>query len=126
MVLSSSPNCPHLSPSVRSPRHQTPYENYSPFKIIVSHAHPEPENGCYERQPSWSGPHGYGCRHRLDAAPFSLWDEAQHDFRLPSQWETDWINTGYNPTKIGFQWYVLLLLRTNLAEKDYRTKLTKR
>ncbi|KAL9099006.1 MAG: hypothetical protein Q9163_005432 [Psora crenata] len=108
-VLSNSPNRPRLSPSIRALRHQTPYENYSPSKIVVSHAHPDPESGSYERQPNWSGPHGYGCRHRLDDAPFSLWDEALHDFRLPSRWETDWIKTRYSPTKIGFQWPIIVL-----------------
>ncbi|KAL8859232.1 MAG: hypothetical protein Q9178_004170 [Gyalolechia marmorata] len=97
-------NRPRLCPSIRALRHQTPYQNYSPSRITVSDAHPEPESGSYERQPNWSGPRGYGCRHRLDDAPFSLWDEALHDFRHPSDWETDWIRTRYNPTKIGIQW----------------------
>ncbi|KAL8918001.1 MAG: hypothetical protein Q9172_005592 [Xanthocarpia lactea] len=102
-------NRPRLSPSIRALRNQTPYENYSPSKIIVSQAHPAPESGSYERQPNWSGPRGYGCRHRLDDAPFSLWDEALHDFRHPSDWETDWITTRYNPTKIGFQWPTIVI-----------------
>ena len=108
-VLGDSPNRPRLSPSVRALRHQTPYQNYSPSKITVSHANPEPESGFYERQSNWSGPRGYGCRHRLDDAPFSLWDEALHDFRLPSHLETDWIRTHYSPTNIGFQWPIIVL-----------------
>lgn len=108
-VLGNSPNRPRLSPSVRALRHQKPYENYSPSKIVVSHAHPEPESGSYERQPNWSGPHGYGCRHRSDDAPFSLWDEALHDFRLPSRWETEWIRTRYSTTNLAFQWPIIVL-----------------
>ena len=108
-VLGDSPNRPRLSPTVRTLRHGIPYQNYSPSRIIVSHAHPEPENGSYERLSNWSGPRGYGCRHRLDDAPFSLWDEALHHFRLPSPSETDWISTRYSPTKIGFQWPIIVL-----------------
>ncbi|KAI4212427.1 MAG: hypothetical protein LQ351_004859 [Letrouitia transgressa] len=113
-VLSNSPNRPRLSPSVRALRHQMPYQNYSPPKIIVSQAAPEPENGSYERQPNWSGPHGYGCRHRLDDAPFSLWDEERHDFRYPSSQEEDWIGNRYGPATISFQWPIIILATANI------------
>ena len=64
---------------------------------------------------NWSGPRGYGCRHRSDDAPFSLWDEALHDLRLPSRGETDWIRTRYSPANIGFQWPITVLETATLS-----------
>lgn len=62
-----------------------------------------------ERVPNWSRSRGYGCRHRLDIAPFSLWNEEAQRFRLADEWEVDWIQTAYHAEQIGFQWPTIVI-----------------
>ena len=59
--------------------------------------------------PNWSGSRGYGCRHRLDTAPFSLWNEDSQAFRLADKWEVGWIKRTYHATQIGFQWPMIVI-----------------
>lgn len=58
---------------------------------------------------SWTGPRGYGARHVLDDAPFSLWDEGVHDFRLPTFEEESWLVSRYKAVSIGFQLPIIVI-----------------
>jgi hypothetical protein len=108
MEMLSSPSPIHfrLSPKVAGLRQRLPYCNY-PSSIVVSHAHPEPAT----RVPAsnWTGPRGYGARHWLDEAPFSLWDSEKNDFRLPTAVEENWLITRYNATAIDFQFPIMVI-----------------
>ena len=108
MLLSStlsqpSPGSTRLSPHVAAIRRNHPYTNY-PTSI---YAHPERHEG--RSRTNWTGPHGYGARHKLDDAPFSLWDEERTDFRLPTDLETKWLMTKFQPTGILFQWPIMVI-----------------
>jgi hypothetical protein len=83
-----------------------PYHNY-PSSVVVSHAHPEP--ATHVPVSKWTGPRGYGGRHWLDIAPFSLWDLEKNDFRLPTALEVSWLITHYNPTAIDFQFPIMVI-----------------
>ena len=106
MLSSSSPIRFRLSPEVAGLRQRLPYHNY-PSSIIVSHEHPEPATQVPAG--NWTGPRGYGGRHLLDEAPFSLWDSAKNDFRLPTAFEKNWLITRYNATAIGFQFPIMVI-----------------
>ena len=101
-----SPGSTRLSPHVAAIRRNHPYTNYPP-SITVSHAHPERDEGL--SRTNWTGPHGYGARHKLDDAPFSLWDEEKADFRLPTDLETKWLITKFQTTGILFQWPIMVI-----------------
>ena len=95
---------PRLSPHVAAIRRSQPYTNY-PSSIIVSHAHPEKGPS----QTNWTGPRGYGARHYLDDAPFSLWDSEKTDFRIPTDLERNWLTMKFQPTGIFFQWPIMVI-----------------
>jgi len=87
-------------------RKRLPYHNY-PSSVVVSHAHPEPATHIPINK--WTGPRGYGGRHWLDEAPFSLWDLEKNDFRLPTTLEVNWLITRYSPTAIDFQFPIMVI-----------------
>jgi hypothetical protein len=109
MLSISSPGHSRLAPDVPALRQRMPYFNYGPS--VLSHAHPAPE--VHSPTSNWAGPRGYGGRHRLDEAPFSLWDEDKHDFRLPTSSETTWLVTQYKASAIDFQFPVMVIETTD-------------
>ena len=106
MLPSSSLIRFQLSPEVAGLQQRLPYRNY-PSSITVSHAHPKP--ATHVPANNWTGPRGYGARHWLDEAPFSLWDSEKTDFRLPNAFEKNWLITRYNATAIGFQFPIIVI-----------------
>jgi hypothetical protein len=82
-----------------------PYLNYRP--AALSHAHPVPD--VHSPTSNWTGPRGYGGRHKLDKAPFSLWDEAKNDFRLPTDSESAWLVAEYKASAIEFQFPIMVI-----------------
>ena len=115
-MLSSSPvthSCPgsaRLSPQLVALRRSLPYSNYAP-SIIVSHAHPEKLDS--PSHANWTGPRGYGAKHRLDQAPFSLWDEEKADFRYPTDLERQWLISRFDPAGIHFQFPIVVIETDN-------------
>jgi hypothetical protein len=108
MLSYSSPTHVRLSPKATCLRKHLPYHNY-PSSVVVSHAHPEPATHVHVPVSKWTGPRGYGGRHWLDKAPFSLWDSEKNDFRLPTDLEVSWLITHYNPTAIDFQFPIIVI-----------------
>ena len=122
-MLSSNPVRSHPSPAPvrRSPqvtglRRSHPYSNHSSTKkqppahspsTSQSHAHPPTTYGP-PPEPEWCGPRGYGLRHRLDDAPFSLWDETTGDFRNPTREEFMWFNDKFHAKTISVKRKVFL------------------
>ena len=86
-MLSSSPSIPsspssaRRSPELAALRRSKPYSDYAAPILRL----PVQSEGSDTTSPvaGWTGPQGYGARHRLDLAPFSLWDDEKGDFRLP-------------------------------------------
>ena len=105
MLSNSSPSHLRLSLEVPALRQKMPYLNYGP--AALSHAHPAPD--VHTPTSNWTGPRGYGGRHRLDEAPFSLWDEAKNDFRLPTSSESAWLVTRYKASAIEFQFPIMVI-----------------
>ncbi|MCJ1240729.1 hypothetical protein MMC14_008733 [Varicellaria rhodocarpa] len=68
--------------------------------------HAQPDSAT---QNHWSGFRSYGGRHKHDEAPFSLWDEDDKDFRLPTTLESKWLETRYHATAIDFQFPVIVI-----------------
>ena len=109
MVSTTSPIHPRLSPEVSALRQKMPYLNYGSFARL-SHAHPEWDDSLPQPQTqTWTGPRGYGRRHRLDQAPFSLWEESTGSFRLPTHWEREWLISTYQATQIAFQYPIMVI-----------------
>ena len=81
-----------------------PYANYE--NPIVSHGHPE--RGLEESK-NWSGPRGYGARHRLDLAPFTLWDTDTKTFRVPTKIEFNWIINNFSATAVALYLPMLII-----------------
>ncbi|KAL8774493.1 MAG: hypothetical protein Q9209_000866 [Squamulea sp. 1 TL-2023] len=61
------------------------------------------------KQSGWSGPLGYGARHQLDDAPFSLWNDVEREFHCGSRSEAHWLLERYHATSISFQFPDLLV-----------------
>ncbi|KAL8723025.1 MAG: hypothetical protein Q9181_007366 [Wetmoreana brouardii] len=104
-TTSTSPSHKRLTPEVPHLRSLRPYVDYE-APIITSHAHPEP---AFEMLKNWSGPQGYGARHRFDSAPFTLWDAYAKDFRQPTDIESRWIITKFRATAVVFQLPMLII-----------------
>jgi len=86
-----------------------------------SHAHPTQSNQANTPQPAmsnspqqptkgmWHRNNGYGSRHTLDDAPFSLWEPEIHDFRSPSHLETQWIINRFHATAVTYSWPEMII-----------------
>ncbi|KAI2731885.1 hypothetical protein CBS147332_1024 [Penicillium roqueforti] len=67
----------------------------------VSHAHPEPRR--------WQNPGGWGPRHMNDTAPFTLWDDTDRKYRLPTKEEFQWISKKFGDGKISLSgWFICI------------------
>ncbi len=106
MLSSSSPGHLRLAHKVPALRQSMPYYNYL-SSITVPHAYPDPE--VHSPRNNWTGPRGYGGRHKLDEAPFSLWDDAKGDFRQPTTSEKSWLVTRYKASTINFQFPMIVI-----------------
>lgn len=113
MLSKLSPGHSRFSQEVLASRRRIPYSNYAPA-TVSSHAHPSSD--IHLSRNTWTGPRGYGGRHRLDEAPFSLWDDAKGDFRLPMPSEKVWLITRYNATAIDFQFPMIVIETANPPE----------
>ena len=81
-------------------RRNTPFANYAPSLLLsLPNAHPE-----QPLKSNWSGSRGFGARHYLDDAPFSLWDNEKQDFRSATQQEINWIFFKHSATYVAFDW----------------------
>ena len=58
---------------------------------------------------NWTGPRGYGRRHPLDEADFSLWDTSKGDFRCPTADETRWLGERYNASRIALHFPIMII-----------------
>ncbi|KOS42442.1 hypothetical protein ACN38_g6692 [Penicillium nordicum] len=74
-------------------------------------SHPEstapPEQPTASHEPklfTWVANNGYGARHASDTAPFSLWDDHEHDFRSPTPEETKWILDAFGAESVTYSW----------------------
>ncbi|MCJ1427480.1 hypothetical protein MMC29_005383 [Sticta canariensis] len=83
-----------LSP-VKSRRHGAPFVN---FFSQLSRAHPDPTPPRTWQDSGRGG--GWGTKHVLDDAPFDFWVEDEHQFRLWSPQEYDWIRAKYGAIAI--------------------------
>ncbi|MCJ1238235.1 hypothetical protein MMC14_006224 [Varicellaria rhodocarpa] len=110
LVHASSPGRLRLSPQVSAVRRSVPYLNYTPPPFL--HAYLNSEGPQFQPQPqdTWSGPCGYGARHRLDEAPFSLWNETEGDFRMPTPKEAQWLIAKYHASAIDYQFPVIVIV----------------
>lgn len=73
--------------------------------------HPEstapPEQPTASHEPklfTWVANNGNGARHASDTAPFSLWDDHEHDFRSPTPEETKWILDAFGAESVTYSW----------------------
>lgn len=74
------------SPQAQQLQTNSPYTDIHTTAIsnpLCSHSHPEPKR--------WHNPGGWGARHINDTAPFTLWNEQERKFRLPTREELLWI-----------------------------------
>ena len=108
MVLVASQSSAHsrLSP-VAQLKKNWPYRNYLTNQSI-SHSQPKTQT-----KSAWTGPRGFGQKHILDTAPFSLWDTENHDFRHATPLEQQWIISQFKATAIGFQFPVLVIVTSD-------------
>ena len=60
-------------------------------------------------QPIWTGPRGYGRRHILDDADFSLWDASEHDFRYPEPHQIKWLGQRYKASRIAIYFPTMII-----------------
>ena len=91
-----------------------PYVNYQ-GRILYTHAHPA-ETFSTQAQPElseWTGPLGYGRRHRTDDAPFTLFDQVGQNFRQPTLKEWEWIVKKYNASKIALHFSTIVIETEN-------------
>ena len=105
MLSNVTPSRLRLSRKVAHRRQLLPYMNYAASPL----PHAQPSTDVHSFRDNWSGPRGYGARHRLDDAPFSLWDSEKHDFRLPTPSETAWLRFRFQPTSISFYFPVMVI-----------------
>ena len=113
MLSKLSPGHSRFSQEVPALRRRIPYSSYAPA-TVSSHAHPSSD--IHSSRNTWTGPRGYGGRHRLDEASFSLWDDAKGDFRLPTPSEKSWLVTRYSATAIDFQFPMMVIETANPPE----------
>ena len=110
MSLKRSPRHERISQDVKALKQNQPFCNYEPAVITTSDLPSEESDALTQ---GWTGPRGYGGRHKHDQAPFSLWDEAKWDFRGPTSSETSWIATHYHATTIEIQ-FPLMIIETEI------------
>ena len=72
------------------------FVNFPPSPI--NHAHSAPRARMWQNDTTG---HGWGTRHIADRAPFDLWSEEMHEFRLPLTEEKKWIRQTYSAEAIG-------------------------
>ena len=53
-------------------------------------------------QRGWEENAGYGSRHVMDTAPFTLWDMEKGDFRMPTSFEEAWIRKTYSASSVTY------------------------
>ncbi|CAG8139262.1 unnamed protein product [Penicillium salamii] len=97
-MSSPMPSPIRLSPQIANLQQNSPYldiytnapisplrtrQNTEHTGLVGSHSHPEPKR--------WENPGAWGARHINDSAPFTLWDEANRKYRLPTREENAWI-----------------------------------
>ncbi|KAJ5894096.1 hypothetical protein N7495_005787 [Penicillium taxi] len=75
--------------------------NVQHLNLTVSHAHPEPRR--------WKNPGGWGARHINDTAPFTLWNEKNRQFRLPSREELIWIQNKFGEGTLTLTWFMSIV-----------------
>ena len=112
--LLETPKRLRLTPEVAIYRKTSAYTNY-PSPLLVSHGHP-PQPITTNIIKTWNGPKGFGARHQNDDAPFSLWDSAAEDFRLPTSEERAWLSSRYPDSRLAFRWPTLII-ETNTPPK---------
>ncbi|CAG8899243.1 unnamed protein product [Penicillium salamii] len=96
--MSPMPSPIRLSPQISNLQQNSPYLDIytnapiSPLRarqstehthLVGSHSHPELKR--------WENPGAWGARHINDSAPFTLWDEANRRYRLPTREQNAWI-----------------------------------
>ncbi|CAI7665686.1 unnamed protein product [Penicillium discolor] len=55
----------------------------------------------------WQNPGGWGARHILDTAPFTLWDDLNRKYRPPTKEEYQWIDNKFEYKSITISgWYI--------------------
>lgn len=97
------------SVGVRNLRLRTPFVNFFHNGTFWSdtHAHPTPRDPItspprLEHEATWISEAGRGSRHRLDVAPFSLWNNEAHNYAEPTLAEAKWIFKTYSATRVDF------------------------
>lgn len=100
--LTIAENSDELSPIAQLQK-QLPYRNYPTSQSI---SHPQPNT---QAKSAWTGQRGYGQKHVLDTAHFSLWDTENHDFRHPTSMEMQWITSHFKASAIRFQFPILVI-----------------
>ena len=105
-TLLETPKRLRLTPEVVTVRKASPYTNYS-SPLVVPHGQPVPTETSSNG--GWTGPKGFGCKHRYDDAPFTLWDSDKQDFRLPVKEEQAWFNTKFPDSVIRTRWPILVI-----------------
>ncbi|KAL8906579.1 MAG: hypothetical protein Q9171_006214 [Xanthocarpia ochracea] len=86
--------------------------DYSPTQSLLET--PKPDYDKHHQ--AWTGPKGFGARHQYDDAPFSFWNSAVEDFRLPTSEERAWLSSRYPNSRIAFRWPTLII-ETNIPPK---------
>lgn len=61
------------------------------------------DNSLQQRRSSWTITYERGCRHQLDVAPFSLWDNESQDYICPTEDQITWIWRNYLPSRV--EWW---------------------
>ena len=64
-------------------------------------------------QRAWEENAGYGSRHVMDTAPFTLWDMEKGDFRMPTSFEEAWIRKTYSASSVTYNWPELIIETSN-------------
>lgn len=64
-------------------------------------------------QRAWEENAGYGSRHVMDTAPFTLWDMEKGDFRMPTSLEDTWIRKTYSASSVTYNWPELIIETSN-------------
>ena len=64
--------------------------------------------------PRWPIFQGFGSKHCLDDAPFTLWDGDMHDFREPTGVEREWIVTQHHAKNVHCVWPFIFIETDNI------------
>lgn len=98
-----------VSPQVRNLRLTAPFVNFfhNGTSWVNTHSHPTQRDPILaaprlEHENTWATEAERGSRHRLDVAPFSLWDIDAHDYNEPTLAQAKWIASTYNATMVEF------------------------